>query len=118
MTRRKETGIQINHQLRPEDDADWRQVRFVVYPMQLLAVMHQERRNYYRRQCNTKAVSFLPPVASLAKELGLFDEQERGGLLSSGGFPILHNLMRSDSRECVDEKYLQVLIQLRKLDPL
>jgi len=126
LTRKKEIKVQIYHQLRPEDVPDWREVRFHVYPMQLLTVSYNEGRPYYHRQCNTKAVSFLPPVASLAKELGLFDEQERGGLLSSGGFHILHNLMRSDfvngetidRREYVDDKYLQVLIQLRKMDLL
>ncbi|OEU12999.1 hypothetical protein FRACYDRAFT_243419 [Fragilariopsis cylindrus CCMP1102] len=90
------------------DDADEEEVTLFYYPIQLLAVTFPR----------------------LAIELGLFDEQQRGGLLSRGGYisegeghPVLHYLMRSDPiercsqehNEHIDDTYLQVLIQLRKM---
>ena len=74
--------------------------------------------------CNVKAVSFIPLIARLALELGLFEEEERGGLLlkGNGGSNVLRNLMLSDNRlytrehhESVDDKYLRILVQLRKM---
>ncbi|OEU10848.1 hypothetical protein FRACYDRAFT_246721 [Fragilariopsis cylindrus CCMP1102] len=81
--------------------------------------------------CNVKAVSFIPLIARLALELGLFEEEEeeeeeeRGGLLSEGnsGFNVLRNLILSDNQlytqehhEYVDDKYLRILVQLRKME--
>jgi hypothetical protein len=63
----------------------------------------------------------------MALELGLFEEEERGGLLlkGNGGSNVLRNLMLSDNRlytrehpESVDDKYLRILVQLRKVDLL
>jgi hypothetical protein len=75
-----------------------------------------------------KAVSFLPLLARLAIELGLFEEEERGGLLIKSDYDdnVLQNLMRSGTSErnnmghhvTMDAKYLQVLMQLRKMGPL
>jgi hypothetical protein len=78
---------------------------------------------------NFKAISFVSLVARLSKEYGLFEEEERGGLLCDVGTwsdehdNALHDLMASDNtelhnqehHESIDTKYLQVLIQLRKL---
>ncbi|OEU06224.1 hypothetical protein FRACYDRAFT_255564 [Fragilariopsis cylindrus CCMP1102] len=78
-------------------------------------------------QCNVKTVSFVPIVARLAIEFGLFEEGERGGLLivNEISFNVLHYLMSSGpieydpiDPEAVDDKYLQVLIKLRQLDLL
>jgi hypothetical protein len=76
-----------------------------------------------------KAISFIPIVARVAIELGvLFDgEEERGGLLcyDNENDNVLQNLMNSDSpiqlgnreyHKPIDDKYLQVLIQLRKMN--
>jgi hypothetical protein len=75
--------------------------------------------------CNRKAVPFIPLLVRIAIELGLYEEQNRGGLLieDEDGVNVLQNLMLSDKivrnnqehHACVDEKYLQVLIQLRKM---
>ena len=48
-----------------------------------------------------KAVSFLPLVARLAIELGLFEEEYEGGLLCLDhlGDNVLENLMRTDKTE-------------------
>jgi hypothetical protein len=77
------------------------------YPIRLLA-----------RCINVKAVSFIPLFARLAIELGLFEEQYRGGLLigdeDDDDEYVLHDLMRSEHYEHNDDAYLQVLIQLRK----
>jgi hypothetical protein len=77
------------------------------------------------RMSNVKAVSFIPLVVRLAIELGLFEEHERGGLYEDYMyFAIFEDLLHTDSiehnnrehHEPVDDKYLQVLIQLRKMD--
>jgi hypothetical protein len=91
------------------------------YPIQCLVTLCNFR-------CNVKAISLISLLARLSIELGLFEEQERGGLLcenSDGGcYNILQDLMNSDPierhnreqhREVVDDKYLEVLIQLRKM---
>ena len=65
-------------------------------------------------------------MARLAIEFGLFEEDERGGLLivNEKSHNVLHYLMASDpvddliDPEAVDDKYLQVLIKLRQLDLL
>ncbi|OEU12597.1 hypothetical protein FRACYDRAFT_243850 [Fragilariopsis cylindrus CCMP1102] len=128
LTRRKEIVIYIDHDNDDDDEEEEEEeeIRFLVYPIQFLAVTHDEEIPWIFWRCNAKAVSFLPLVARLAIEIGVFDEQQsRGGLLFDGedhpGFRILHNLMRSDQRrsqehhEYIDDKYLQVLIQLRKM---
>ncbi|OEU23212.1 hypothetical protein FRACYDRAFT_233381 [Fragilariopsis cylindrus CCMP1102] len=116
MTRRKEIVYY-------EDDDD-EEEEMVHYPIQLLAVTFHADSVW----CNVKSVSFIPLVAKLAIELDLFDEQQRGGLLIEGegqheGQHVLHSLMCTDSvkrrsqerYEYIDDKYLRVLIQLRKL---
>jgi hypothetical protein len=74
--------------------------------------------------CNTKAVSFLPVILSVAVELGVKNSLERGGLLShtNDGITILDSLMMSGTesrnqkcQESIDEQFLQVLKQLRVL---
>ncbi|OEU11659.1 hypothetical protein FRACYDRAFT_244778 [Fragilariopsis cylindrus CCMP1102] len=106
-----------------ENDEDGRQS--VYYPIQLLAFTCREGGRAW--QCNAKAVSFIPLLARLAIELGLFEEDERGGLLcldvSEGdnvlylltltGETIVENL--EEKYRAIDDKCLQVLIQLRKL---
>jgi hypothetical protein len=83
---------------------------------------------------NLKAVPFIPLVARLAIEFGSFEEYERGGLLikdadlsRQGPRTVLNWLMLSDYNSVtlshedhvihayVDNKYLQVLIQLRRM---
>jgi len=95
------------------------------YPIQMPPI----RYNGGALRCNVKAISFIPLLARLAIEFGLFEEQYRGGLSCqsiNGGYTTLQNLMRSDIRrhnepvdenhnELVDDKYLLVLIQLRKM---
>jgi hypothetical protein len=93
-----------------------------LYPIQLLAFVRDEDGGW---QCNVKAVSFIPLLARLAIELDLFEVDERGGLLCpTEGDNVLHDLMLSDqtiinSRDeqykATDDKYLQVLIQMRKM---
>jgi hypothetical protein len=76
---------------------------------------------------NVKAVFFVPILARLAIEFGCFDEVLKGELLCKDyhGRDVLENLMFIDNRsenreyhEFIDDKYLQVLIQLRKKDLL
>jgi hypothetical protein len=95
------------------------------YPIQCSLYLHREYRVWY---CNMKAVSFITLLARLAIELGLFEEQYRGGLLcqdiySNQDNNAFENLMRcyrptqlgTECHEPVDDKYLHVLIQLRKM---
>ncbi|OEU18121.1 hypothetical protein FRACYDRAFT_238555 [Fragilariopsis cylindrus CCMP1102] len=84
------------------------------YPIQYLAT-----------RC--KAVSFIPLVARLALEFGLFEEKERGGLLLEdecgdnmlqflvNDFFIDHHVDDMINREDVDDMYLNVMIQLRQV---
>ena len=132
LTRRKQI-----HEIRDVDeydseDEDPFDVR-EFYPIQSLAVkcigFHDDFVS------NVKAVSFIPLFARLAIKLGLFEEKYRGGLLCQdiendyyNHYNVLENLMHSDltpwsnddvykreHHEAVDDKYLQVLIQLRKM---
>ncbi|OEU23445.1 hypothetical protein FRACYDRAFT_233615 [Fragilariopsis cylindrus CCMP1102] len=79
---------------------------YIYVPIQLLAL-------------NLKAVSFVPLVARLSIELGLFEEQYRGGLLI-----IDAERNRNDDNynqeyhENHENQYLQVLIKLRRMDLL
>ena len=101
---------------RREDDENF------YYPIQLLTFAHDEDGNW---RCNVKAVSFIPLIARIAIEFDLFEEEERGGLLCEDGkINVLQDLMLSDNQtelsnqehnEYLDTKYLQLLIQLRKL---
>jgi hypothetical protein len=98
-----------------------------LYPIQLLAFARNDDRDW---QCNVSRVSFIPLVARLAIDLGLFEEDKRGGLLCKGeqNKNVLQQLMISDKignanpnppyHESIDTKYLQVLIQLKELDLL
>jgi hypothetical protein len=101
-----------------------------LYPIQFLSCTCNEDGIW---GCNVKAVSFIPIVARLAIEFELFEEvEERGGLLcqedinGNNMFNVLQNLMLSDQielhnrehHEAVDDKYFQVLIQLRQMDLL
>ncbi|OEU06886.1 hypothetical protein FRACYDRAFT_278048 [Fragilariopsis cylindrus CCMP1102] len=97
------------------------------YPIQEVAFACDE--DFGDWQCNVKSVSFIPIVARLAIEFGLFEEDERGGLLclDREGDNVLHRLMLTDqiidgdNREQqheADDKFLQVLIKLRQLDLL
>jgi hypothetical protein len=82
--------------------------------------------------CNLKALSFIPLLARLAIEFGSYDEHQRGGLLikdtdppAQDGRTVLNWLMLSDCSsktlsyeertELVDNEYLQVVIQLRRM---
>ncbi|OEU06238.1 hypothetical protein FRACYDRAFT_266188 [Fragilariopsis cylindrus CCMP1102] len=95
-----------------------------LYPIQCSTFFHNKHGNW---QCNEKAVLFIPILARLAIKFTLFEEDERGGLLcdygKNGLDNALHSLMASDNtelhnqehNESIDTKYLQVLIQFRKL---
>jgi hypothetical protein len=75
--------------------------------------------------CNLKAVSFIPLLARLAKEFGLFMEEQRSGLLTEdteGEINVLRDLVRTDTEhfdqdhhERVDDKYLIVMKKLRQM---
>jgi hypothetical protein len=105
-----------------DDDGDDEEDPFLqsYYPIQYLACVRIGGHN-------VKAVSFIPLVDRLAIELGvLFDgEENRGRLLceDANGNNVVHYLMRSartethnrEYHEPVDDKYLQVLIQLRRM---
>jgi hypothetical protein len=91
------------------------------YPIELLAFARNEDRVW---QCNVKAVSFIPTFARIATEFDLFTEELRGGLLceDNDGDNILQHLVLSsnlslgrDHNRIVDETFLKVLTQLRKL---
>jgi hypothetical protein len=69
LTRRKEIGMYL------DDDEDGE----LFYPIQHLTCYFCYADTTWR--CNAKAVSFVPLLAKLAIELGLFEEQYRGGLL-------------------------------------
>jgi hypothetical protein len=104
------------------DEEDHDEYRLLSYPIEFLAFT---RHGYMEWTCNMKAASFIPLVVRLAIELGLFEEQDRGGLLCENNDEnnILQYLISSDSpkhdnqerHELVDTKNLQVLIQLRKM---
>jgi hypothetical protein len=76
---------------------------------------------------NMKAVSFLPLLLRLAIELGVLldSKEDHGGLLwkDQNCYPVLQGLVYSDPvghhtykyHEAVDDKYLQLLIQLRRM---
>jgi hypothetical protein len=91
------------------DDEEVVEAREGLYPIQCMGY------------CHFKAVSFIRILAELAIELGLFEEQERGGLLcqANNGENLLHYLMLTDDKnkrhEAFDDKCLQVLIQLRQM---
>jgi hypothetical protein len=90
------------------------------YPIQRLTFVHDRR-----RECNMKAVPFIPVLLKFAIEFGVFKEKKRGGLLcendASGNNP-LQDLVRTDKvdsnrehHEAVDDKYLAVIKNLRKM---
>ncbi|OEU14483.1 hypothetical protein FRACYDRAFT_241028 [Fragilariopsis cylindrus CCMP1102] len=78
------------------------------YPIQYLAIA-----------CTyEKAIPFIPLLARLALELGLFEEKERGGLLfvDTTGYNILQFLVNDmKNRQHSDHMYLNVMIQLRQM---
>ena len=91
------------------------------YPIELLAFARNEDRVW---QCNVKAVSFIPTFARIATEFDLFTEELRGGLLceDNDGDNVLQHLVLSsnlslgrDHNRIVDETFLKVLIQLRRM---
>ena len=79
--------------------------------------------------CNLKSVSLIPLLARLATEFGLFDEELRERLFINDGYEnsaspdLMHIVLihyGTDNRirehvDSVDNKYLQVLLQLRKI---
>ena len=78
--------------------------------------------------CNLRSVSFIPLLARLATEFGLFDEELRERLFINDGYEnsalpdLMHILSyyrtEINNREfddSVDNKYLKVLLQLRKM---
>jgi hypothetical protein len=90
------------------------------YPIQLLAFARNEDGHWV---WNLKAVSFIPLLVMLAIEFGLFEEEERGGLLCEIGNNVLRSLISSyrteihkqERHEAIEDKYLHVLIQLRRI---
>ncbi|OEU06225.1 hypothetical protein FRACYDRAFT_255571 [Fragilariopsis cylindrus CCMP1102] len=99
------------------------------YPIQYLVCYRPVNDCFW--DCNMKAISFVHLLARLAIEFGSFEEKDRGGLLcqtdySNNGFllqddhnshNVLQNLMNynQEHNEAADNKYLQVLIQLRRM---
>ncbi|MGK3747418.1 MAG: hypothetical protein ACI90V_014282 [Bacillariaceae sp.] len=84
------------------------------YPIQYLVVLFRD--DFYWGS-NLKAVSFIPLLARLAIELGLFEEEERGGLLCEDTYTdenVLKGLMYSNTNE-TDDEYLYVSLRLRKM---
>jgi hypothetical protein len=87
------------------------------YPIQHLASAVDHDRQVML--CNVKAVSFIPILARIAVEHGLFEEEERGGLIIKGlgGCNVIHDLIYTDTEadddqdhiELVEEKYLIVI---------
>ena len=89
-----------------------------------------------RQQCNLKAVSFIPLLAELGIEYGLFTEEQRGGLIDGPGRGrnVLYQLVKNNERttkkkdddddddneedehQLVDESFLVVMKQLRKMN--
>jgi hypothetical protein len=112
-----------------DDDGEEKilQAEDCLYPIQLLGLTIG---SWPRLHCNWKTVSFIPLVARLAKEFRQFTEDDRGGLaLRDSRDNVLQNLVFSadgemldeyddEHYEYVDDKYLQVLIQLRQMDLL
>jgi hypothetical protein len=104
------------------DDSD--EDKDFFYPIQFLALLCRASDTW---MCNLKAAPFIPLIARLTLESGVFffGEEERGGLLiqSEDGKNALNYLMFSDRAERhnrehhqpIDDVYLQVLIKLRKL---
>jgi hypothetical protein len=93
------------------------------YPIQLLAIALTYTGIW---TCKVKTVSFIPIVARLAIEFGLFKEDERGGLLCKCddvmGYRVPHYLLVSACDSCNQEHHddtcLEVLVKLRQLDLL
>jgi hypothetical protein len=117
-------GIALNEIF--DDYSDDTEDDYIDYfiPIQFLSFLRRGGRG--GTMCNLEAVLFIPLLVRLAIELGVFGEQFRGGLLcrdESLDENFLQNSMRSDLTELhnrehyetIDNKYLQVLIQLRKM---
>ena len=99
------------------------------YPIQYLVCYRPVNVGFW--DCNMKAISFVQLLARLAIEFGSFEEKDRGGLLcqtdySNNGFlrqddhnrnNVLQNLMNynQEHHEAADNKYLQVLVELRRM---
>ena len=97
------------------------------YPIECLSYFSYEGRII----CNLYAVSFIPLVARLSKEFGLFREEDREALIliRHGNIDnVLHNLMLNDTpipryssdrqrehNETVDNKHLIVMKRLRQM---
>jgi hypothetical protein len=104
-----------------DDDEEEEEEVEIFYPIEFLSFTRQFNILF----CNMKAVSFIPVLARVAIELGLFEEKDRGGLLRNAymyGYNVLQRLMCNDTfdrdnpeHRQVDDKYLQVLIQLRQI---
>jgi hypothetical protein len=101
-----------------EEEEEEERAEELMYPIYYLTFLRHEGWN----GCNVKAVSFIPLVARLAIEFGLFEEEDRGGLLCQGVFHgnALQRLVGSSptgshNYELDDDKYTRVLIQLRKI---
>ena len=81
--------------------------------------------------CNLKSVSLIPLLARLATEFGLlFDEELRERLFINDGYKnsalpdLMHilsyyrtEIKNREYDDSVDDKYLKVLLQLRKMGP-
>jgi hypothetical protein len=126
---RQKVVIVWNENKCDDDDYDYKcQDEELFYPIQLLAfnIYYEEGLCCWRRNLN--AVSFIPVVARLAVEFGLFEEEERGGLLclyNSLDTNVLQHLMRNEPttvtsdqqhNELVDDKYLLVMKQLKQME--
>jgi hypothetical protein len=91
------------------------------YPIQHLSYAYDA--NIVTMICNVKAVSYIPLVARLSIEFGLFEEEERGGiLLEHRGAMVLSELTgtemavgNQEHHELVENKYLLVMKKLRQM---
>ena len=96
------------------------------YPIQCIATIYDRPNN--QGMCNPMAVSFVVLFAKLAIEFNSLADEERGGLLTTGGVGG-HNTLtclvqssvnlgsgHEDYHQHVDTTFLEVLVQLRRSD--
>jgi hypothetical protein len=117
LSRRKTIVLNDDDDDEFEDDEDVERSVHGFYPIQILS--HYFEDDCWR--CCVKAISFIPVLARLAIELGLFGK-ERGGLLCQDhdGGNVIQNLLYRDSFHTHNQDHrevyhLQVLTELRKM---
>lgn len=97
-------------------DEDGGQQRQEYYPIQLQTFTVGDEQMFLK--INPDAVSFIPLFARLAIEYCLFEEEQRGCLVVEYGTNVIRDLMELRNPEChevIEEKYLEVMKQLRSM---